>query len=48
VKLITHLQLVRKVKNTRIYTSIHPYVFMTECLVSYAQGQLYLVFTIPL
>jgi hypothetical protein len=45
VKLITHLQLVSR--SGKKYGSIHPlplYVFMAYCLISKAQGQLYLTF----
>jgi hypothetical protein len=31
-----------EVKKMWIYTSTPPFVFMAECLISYAQGQLYL------
>jgi hypothetical protein len=35
------LQTSAKVKKTCIYTSTPPYVFMAQCLISKAQGQLY-------
>jgi hypothetical protein len=34
------------VKKTWIYTSTPPYIFMALCLISEAQGQLYLAFKV--
>jgi hypothetical protein len=36
-----------EVKKTWIYTSTPPYAFMSQCLISYAQGQLYLCIVCP-